>query len=223
MSISPSDPLPLRAAIVPVTAFEQNCSLLWCTKTMRGVLVDPGGDLPRLKQAIGKAGITVEKLLVTHGHMDHCGMAGVFAQDLGVPIEGPHEDDRFWLESLEESAARYGLEGHPFEPDRWLRGGDTVTFGEVELEVIHCPGHTPGHVVFFHAPSRLAVVGDVLFAGSIGRTDFPRGNHQDLIDSITTRLWPLGDDVTFIPGHGPTSTFGRERQTNPFVADTRFG
>ncbi len=215
--------LPLRAAIVPVTAFEQNCSLLWCTKTMRGVLVDPGGDLPRLRQAIEKAGITVEKLLVTHGHMDHCGMAGVLAQELGVPIEGPHEDDRFWIEGLTESAARYGLEGHPFEPDRWLKHGDTVSFGEVALDVVHCPGHTPGHVVFFHRGVRLAVVGDVLFAGSIGRTDFPRGNHQDLIDSITQRLWPLGDDVTFIPGHGPTSTFGRERQTNPFVADAKFG
>jgi len=222
MSSPAPDALPLRAAIVPVTLFEQNCSLLWCTKTMRGVLVDPGGDLPRLRQAIEKAGITVEKLLVTHGHMDHCGMAGVFAKELGVPIEGPHKDDRFWLESLEESGARYGIEAHPFEPDRWLKHGDQVTFGEITLEVIHCPGHTPGHVVFFHALSRLAVVGDVLFAGSIGRTDFPRGNHQDLIDSITRRLWPLGDDVTFIPGHGPTSTFGRERQTNPFVADNRF-
>ena len=172
--------LPLRAAIVPVTAFEQNCSLLWCTKTMRGVLVDPGGDLPRLRQAIEKAGITVEKLLVTHGHMDHCGMAGVLAKELGVPIEGPHEDDRFWLESLEESAGRYGMEAHTFEPDRWLHHGDTVSFGEVTLDVLHCPGHTPGHVVFFHEGVRLAVVGDVLFAGSIGRTDFPRGNHQDL-------------------------------------------
>ena len=215
--------LPLRAAIVPVTAFEQNCSLLWCTKTMRGVLVDPGGDLPRLRQAIEKAGITVEKLLVTHGHMDHCGMAGVLAKELGVPIEGPHEDDRFWLESLEESAGRYGMEAHTFEPDRWLIHGDTVSFGDVTLDVLHCPGHTPGHVVFFHEGVRLAVVGDVLFAGSIGRTDFPRGNHQDLLDSITQRLWPLGDDVTFIPGHGPTSTFGRERETNPFVADARFG
>ena len=208
---------------MPVTPFEQNCSFLWCTKTMRGVLVDAGGDLPRLKQAVAKAGITVEKLLVTHGHMDHCGMAGVLAKELGVPLEGPHEDDRFWIEGMAESASRFGLEGHPFEPDRWLVHGDTVRFGEVELDVVHCPGHTPGHVVFVHKPSRLAVVGDVLFAGSIGRTDFPRGNHEDLIDSITTRLWPLGDDITFIPGHGPTSTFGRERQTNPFVADSRFG
>jgi len=221
--MSETQTIPLRAAIVPVTAFEQNCSFLWCTRTMRGVLVDPGGDLPRLKQGIEKAGITVEKILVTHGHMDHCGMAGVLAQELGVPIEGPHEDDRFWIEQLDSSQSKFGLEGHSFEPDRWLVDGDKVTFGEVELDVIHCPGHTPGHVVFHHAPSHLAVVGDVLFAGSIGRTDFPRGNHQDLIDSITLKLWPLGDDTTFIPGHGPTSTFGEERRSNPFVADRRFG
>lgn len=215
--------LPLRAAIVPVTPFEQNCSVLWCTRTMRGVLVDPGGDLPRLRQAIEKVGMTVEKLLITHGHMDHCGMAGVLAQELGVPIEGPHPDDLFWLEQLDTAGARFGMEGHNFVPDRWLQHGDTVTFGEVTLDVVHCPGHTPGHVVFHHPASRLAVVGDVLFAGSIGRTDFPRGNHADLIASITQRLWPLGDDTTFIPGHGPTSTFGQERQTNPFVADQRFG
>jgi glyoxylase-like metal-dependent hydrolase (beta-lactamase superfamily II) len=214
--------LPMRAAIVPVTPFEQNCSLLWCTKTMRGVLVDPGGDLDRLKLAIERAGITVEKILVTHGHMDHCGMAGVLARELGVPIEGPHEADRFWIEKLDDPASRYGLEGESFEPDRWLVDGDTVRFGEIEMDVIHCPGHTPGHVVFFHPESRLATVGDVLFKGSIGRTDFPRGNHQQLLDSIIGKLWPLGDDVTFIPGHGETSTFGHERQTNPFVADQRF-
>jgi len=221
--MSETETLPLRAAIVPVTPFEQNCSFLWCTQTMRGVLVDPGGDLPRLKQGIEKAGITVEKILVTHGHMDHCGMAGVLALDLGVPIEGPHEDDRFWIEQLDTAQSNYGLEGHSFEPDRWLKDGDKVTFGNLTLDVIHCPGHTPGHVVFHHAPSHLAVVGDVLFAGSIGRTDFPRGNHQDLIDSITLKLWPLGDDTTFIPGHGATSTFGHERATNPFVADRNFG
>lgn len=213
---------PLRAAIVPVTPFEQNCSLLWCTKTMRGVLVDAGGDLDRLKLAIQRAGITVEKLFVTHGHMDHCGMTGVLARDLGVPIEGPHQDDLFWIESLDDPSKRYGLEGESFTPDRWLHDGDTVTFGEIEMQVIHCPGHTPGHVVFFHEPTRLAVVGDVLFQGSIGRTDFPRGNHDDLIASITERLWPLGNDVTFIPGHGPTSTFGHERLTNPFVADAKY-
>jgi glyoxylase-like metal-dependent hydrolase (beta-lactamase superfamily II) len=213
---------PLRAAIVPVTPFEQNCSLLWCTKTMRGVLVDAGGDLDKLKLAIERAGITVEKLLVTHGHMDHCGMTGVLAKELGVPIEGPHEDDRFWIASLDDPTKRYGLPGESFEPDRWLVDGDTVSFGEVTMNVVHCPGHTPGHVVFHHPEAKLAVVGDVLFAGSIGRTDFPRGNHQDLIDSITQKLWPLGGDVTFIPGHGPTSTFGHERLTNPFVADAKY-
>jgi glyoxylase-like metal-dependent hydrolase (beta-lactamase superfamily II) len=221
-SMSDTQP-PLRAAIVPVTPFEQNCSLLWCTKTMRGVLVDAGGDLDRLKLAVGKAGITVEKLLVTHGHMDHCGMTGVLAKELGVPIEGPHEDDRFWVEGLDDPSKRYGLDGESFEPDRWLVDGDTVSFGEIEMNVIHCPGHTPGHVVFHHPESKLAVVGDVLFAGSIGRTDFPRGNHEVLVASITEKLWPLGNDVTFIPGHGPTSTFGQERLTNPFVADKRYG
>lgn len=215
--------LPMRIAIVPVTAFEQNCSLLWCTKTMRGALVDPGGDLDKLKLALEKTGVTLEKILVTHGHMDHCGEAGVLAKQMGVPIEGPHEGDRFWIEGLDDSAMRFGLPGESFEPDRWLVGGDRVTVGDLTLDVVHCPGHTPGHVVFHHAPSRFALVGDVLFAGSIGRTDFPQGNHQDLLDSITQRLWPLGDDVTFVPGHGPTSTFGQERRTNPFVADSRFG
>lgn len=218
-----TDPLPMRAAIVPVTPFEQNCSLIWCTKTMKAALVDPGGDLDRLKLALDRAGVTLEKILVTHGHMDHCGMAGVLARDMGVPIEGPHEGDRFWIESLDDPTKRYGLEGESFEPDRWLHDGDTVTVGDLTLNVLHCPGHTPGHIVFFHEPSRLAVVGDVLFQGSIGRTDFPKGNHQDLLDSIRGKLWPLGDDVTFIPGHGPTSNFGQERRTNPFVADGRFG
>ena len=223
MTQASPDPLPLRAAIVPVTPFQQNCSLLWCTKTMRGVLVDAGGDLDRLGQAIEKAGITVEKLLVTHGHADHCGMVAVLARSLGVPVEGPHREDQDLLDSLDVQGPRFGFAAERLVPDRWLQQGDKVHFGEVELDVLHCPGHTPGHVVFHHAPSQLAVVGDVLFAGSIGRTDFPRGNHQDLLDSITRRLWPLGDDTTFIPGHGPTSTFGQERRTNPFVADDRFG
>jgi glyoxylase-like metal-dependent hydrolase (beta-lactamase superfamily II) len=213
----------MRVAIVPVTPLEQNCSLLWCTRTMRGALVDPGGDLDRLKLALEKTGVTLEKVLVTHGHLDHCGQAGVMARQMGVPIEGPQQEDRFWIEGLDEAAMRFGMAGESFEPDRWLEDGDTVTVGDLTLDVRHCPGHTPGHIIFFHQPSRFAIVGDVLFAGSIGRTDFPRGDYDQLIASITGKLWPLGDDVTFVPGHGPTSTFGQERRTNPFVADARFG
>jgi len=214
---------PLRAAVVPVTPFQQNCTLLWCTKTMRGAFVDPGGDLDKLKAAAAQYGVTIEKLLVTHGHIDHCGQAGILAGELGVPIEGPQEEDRYWIARLNDDRASFGLEGKPFEPDRWLQDGDEVTVGELTLKVRHTPGHTPGHVVFFHEPSRFAIVGDVLFRGSIGRTDFPLGDHDTLIASITERLWPMGDDVAFVPGHGPTSTFGTERATNPFVADSRFG
>lgn len=210
---------PLKAAIVPVTPLQQNCTLLWCTETMKGAFVDPGGDLPRLKAAAAQAGVAIEKILVTHGHIDHCGQAGMLAEELGVPIEGPHEDDRFWIARLEDDGRNYGIQGKVFESDRWLVDGDQVTVGNLVFDVRHCPGHTPGHVVFHHAPSKLAIVGDVLFQGSIGRTDFPRGNHADLIGAITTRLWPMGDDTAFVPGHGPMSTFGHERKTNPFVAD----
>ncbi|WP_313958483.1 MBL fold metallo-hydrolase [Novosphingobium sp. 9] len=210
---------PMRVALIPVTPLQQNCSLVWCTRTMRAALIDPGGDLDKLKQALTKAGVTLEKILVTHGHVDHCGMAGVLAKELGVPIEGPHEEDMFWIAQLGEAGQRWNIEGHVFAPDRWLENGDKVTVGELELDVYHCPGHTPGHVVFHHAPSRFAIVGDVLFKGSIGRTDFPRGNFDDLVESITGRLWPLGNDVTFVPGHGPVSTFGDERRTNPYVGD----
>ena len=186
---------------------------------MRGALVDPGGDLDRIKAGVAKAGVTLEKILLTHGHADHCGQAGMLARELALPIEGPHEADRFWISRLEDDGPRFGIHTQIFEPDRWLVDGDIVGFGEVTLEVIHCPGHTPGHVVFFHRPSSFAFVGDVLFAGSLGRTDFPLGNHQDLLDAITGKLWPLGDEVTFVPGHGQPSTFGRERQSNPFVSD----
>ncbi len=210
---------PMKAAILPVTPLQQNCSLIWCTKTMRGALTDPGGDLDMLKAAVAKSGVTLEKILITHGHIDHCGESGILAKELGLPIEGPHEADRFWIDRLGEDGKKYGIAGEVFEPDRWLGDGDTVTVGELTLDVIHCPGHTPGHVIFFHGPSKFAIVGDVLFQGSIGRTDFPMGNHQDLIDAITQKLWPLGDDITFIPGHGPTSTFGQERKTNAFVSD----
>ena len=211
---------PLRAAIVPVTPLQQNCSLIWCTATMRGAFVDPGGDLEKLRAAATHHGVTIEKILVTHGHIDHCGAAGEFAKELGVPIEGPHEADRFWIARLEDDGRRYGVRGMPFEPDRWLVDGDQVTVGDLTLDVYHCPGHTPGHVVFHHPASKLAIVGDVLFQGSIGRTDFPLGDHQDLLDSITGKLWPLGNDTTFVPGHNDPSTFGHERRTNPFVADS---
>ena len=212
-------PPPMKAGIIPVTPLQQNCSLIWCTETNKGALTDPGGDLDKVKAGLARSGVELEKIFITHGHIDHCGEAGTLARELGVPIEGPHEADRFWISRLDEDGAKYGVRGAVFEPDRWLVDGDTVTVGKLVLDVLHCPGHTPGHVVFFHAPSRLAIVGDVLFQGSIGRTDFPMGNHQDLIDAITQKLWPLGEDVTFIPGHGPTSTFGQERKTNAFVAD----
>jgi hydroxyacylglutathione hydrolase len=213
-----TDP-PLRLGIIPVTPLQQNCSLIWCTKTMRGAFVDPGGDLPKLREAMRQAAVTIEKILLTHGHIDHCGSAGIFAEELGVPIEGPHEEDRFWIARLDDDGKRYGVPGKPFEPNRWLVDGDTVTVGQLTLDVRHCPGHTPGHVVFHHPDSKLAIVGDVLFQGSIGRTDFPRGNHQQLLDSITQRLWPMGGDTAFVPGHGPMSTFANERATNPFVGD----
>jgi hydroxyacylglutathione hydrolase len=210
---------PLKAAIVPVTPLQQNCCLIWCTQTMRGAFTDPGGDLDRLKAAAAQQGVTIEKILLTHGHLDHCGQSGILARELGVPIEGPHEDDRFWIAQLDDDGKRWGMHAETFEPDRWLTDGDTVTVGNLTLDVIHCPGHTPGHVIFHHAPSNLAIVGDVLFQGSIGRTDFPRGNHQQLIASITQKLWPLGDETMFVPGHGPMSTFGQERKTNAYVSD----
>jgi glyoxylase-like metal-dependent hydrolase (beta-lactamase superfamily II) len=219
MSQPPGKTPPLRAAILPVTPLQQNCCLIWCTKTMRGAFTDPGGDLPKLREAVRQTGVTVEKILLTHGHIDHCGSAGIFAEELGVPIEGPHKDDLFWISRLAEDGARYGVTGKPFTPSRWLQDGDTVTVGELTMDVRHCPGHTPGHVVFHHAESKLAIVGDVLFQGSIGRTDFPRGNHQQLLDSITQRLWPMGGDTAFVPGHGPMSTFAHERASNPFVGD----
>ncbi|QNN65080.1 MBL fold metallo-hydrolase [Sphingomonas rhizophila] len=210
---------PMRAAIIPVTPLQQNCTLLWCTNTMRGAFVDPGGDLDRLKAAVAQHGVTIEKIIVTHGHIDHCGSAGILAEELGVPIEGPHEEDRFWIARLEDDGKNYGVPGKPFEPDRWLVDQDKVTVGDLTFDIRHCPGHTPGHIVLHHPESKLAIVGDVLFQGSIGRSDFPRGNHQDLINSITQRLWPMGGDTAFICGHGPMSTFAHERATNPFVSD----
>lgn len=210
----------IQLRIVPVTPFEQNCSIVWCDRTMRGAVVDPGGDLERIRAAADKLGVTIEKLLITHGHIDHAGGTATLARELGVPIEGPQEEDRFWIAGMPQQSKMFGFpDVEAFEPDRWLHDGDTVTVGEETLRVIHTPGHTPGHVVFFHADARLAIVGDVLFAGSIGRTDFPKGDQATLIHSIREKLFPLGDDVTFVPGHGPTSTFGDERQNNPYVGD----
>jgi glyoxylase-like metal-dependent hydrolase (beta-lactamase superfamily II) len=211
----------MKYRIIPVTPFEQNCTLLWCTETMKGAFVDPGGDLERLTDAAARQGVDIEKILLTHGHIDHAGGAGELAQRLGVPIEGPQREESFWIDQLVAQSRSFGFPpAQAFTPDRWLEDGDTVTVGSAELQVRHCPGHTPGHVVFYSAPERVAIVGDVLFAGSIGRTDFPRGDHATLIRSITQKLWPLGGDVTFVPGHGPVSTFGEERETNPFVSDS---
>ncbi|WP_207002051.1 MBL fold metallo-hydrolase [Trinickia mobilis] len=210
----------MKVSIIPVTPFQQNSSLLVCEATGRAAVVDPGGNLERIQDAVARQGVSVEKVLLTHGHIDHCAGAKTLAAHYGVPIEGPHRDERFWLDQLPQQSQRFGFpEAEAFEPDRWLEDGNTVQFGNETLDVYHCPGHTPGHVVFVSDVHRLALVGDVLFAGSIGRTDFPRGNHADLIASIRSKLWPLGDDMTFVPGHGPTSTFGAERRTNPYVAD----
>ncbi|MGE0385074.1 MAG: MBL fold metallo-hydrolase [Gammaproteobacteria bacterium] len=210
----------MKVLVVPVTPFVQNCSIIICEQTNRAAIVDPGGDIERIDAAVRKEGVEVEKILLTHGHLDHASAAGSLAKRYGVPVEGPHREDLFLIEQLPGQAAMYGFgEVDAFVPDRWLENGDTVSVGQLEIEVYHCPGHTPGHVVLFHRPSRFAVVGDVLFQGSIGRTDFPRGDHEALIASIRGRLWPLGNDVQFLPGHGPTSTFGEERRSNPFVAD----
>ena len=215
----------INVAIVPVTPYQQNCSILKCESTGRAAVVDPGGEVDRILDAVGQMGAEVEKILLTHGHMDHCAASEDLRQRLSVPIEGPQREDAFWIEKLPDSCRMMGVPPvEPFEPDRWLEEGDTVSVGEQTLRVFHCPGHTPGHVVFLHEGQRLAWVGDVLFQGSIGRTDFPRGNHEELINSIRDKLFPLGDDITFIPGHGPTSNFGHERATtNPFVADERYG
>jgi glyoxylase-like metal-dependent hydrolase (beta-lactamase superfamily II) len=211
----------LRYQTVPVTPFQQNCSVVWCDVTRKAAIVDPGGDLDRLLAAVDALGVTLEQIWLTHAHIDHAGGTGELARRLALPIVGPHPADQFWIDALAQQSLMFGLPpAEPFVPTRWLADGDTVTIGEETLSVRHCPGHTPGHVVFHSASAQRAFVGDVLFAGSIGRTDFPQGNHQQLIESITQRLWPMGNETVFIPGHGPESSFGRERQSNFYLAGT---
>ncbi len=211
----------LHYETIPVTPFQQNCSIVWEDAGMTAAIIDPGGDLDMLLGACKQLGVKLVAIWITHAHLDHAGATADLAEVLQLPIIGPHPDDQFWIDGLKEAAESYGFPpARPFKPSRWLADGDTVTLGQHSLQVRHCPGHTPGHVVFYSAELKRAFVGDVLFAGSIGRTDFPQGNHQDLLDSITQRLWPMGDDTVFIPGHGPESTFGRERRSNPYVGGT---
>ncbi len=210
----------IKVKIVPVTMYQQNCSIIRCEETGMAAIVDPGGDIDLIEEALENLHAVPEKILLTHGHMDHCAAADTLRLRWEIPIEGPAEDDRFWIEGLPNWCKMAGFPiANSFEPNRWLVDGEQVTVGAQTLLVLHCPGHTPGHVVFFHTNTRLAWVGDVLFAGSIGRTDFPMGNLRQLITAIKTKLFPLGDDVTFVPGHGPNSTFGRERATNPFIRE----
>ncbi len=212
----------MKFRVIPVTPFQQNCTLCWCEKTKSAAVIDPGGDISKIDAAIVEEGVTLTKVLLTHAHIDHVGGTAAVAEKYKVDIEGPHKADLFWIEGLEKQSAMFGFpKVGSFTPSRWLNDGDVVQVGESELAVIHCPGHTPGHVVFVDEASRTAQVGDVLFNGSIGRTDFPGGDHAQLISSIKHKLFALGDDYEFIPGHGPSSTFGYERETNPYVADRR--
>lgn len=209
----------LHYQIVPVTAFEQNCSIIWCDATQHAAVIDPGGDMSRITSVLEERNLRLEKILLTHAHIDHAGATKELASAYNVDIVGPHKEDKFWIDLLPQQSQMFGFPpAQAFDPDRWLDDGDTVTVGNEILEVLHCPGHTPGHVVFFNRGARLAIVGDVLFQGSIGRTDFPKGDFDTLAQSIRGKLWPLGDDVAFIPGHGPMSDIGHERKTNPFVA-----
>ena len=210
----------LQFEIVPVTPFQQNCSIIWCDETKEAAMVDPGGDIHLLKEKAQQLGLTVTKLILTHGHLDHVGGTEPLAKELGIPVVGPHKEDAFWLQGLPRQSEMFGFPmTEAFDPDQWLDEGDTVAVGNQTLSVLHTPGHTPGHVVLYSKDANVAFVGDVLFKGGIGRTDFPKGDYQTLIDSIKGKLWPLGNEVTFIPGHGPISTFGSERVSNPFVAD----
>ncbi len=214
----------LKVEVVIVTAFQQNCSIIWCTETNIAAVVDPGGDVDSILGIIKKNNLKAEKILLTHGHIDHAGGAARLAREINIPIIGPHQDDEFWLQGIEKQASTYGLPGaENCFPDQWLDEGDEINVGNEKLAVLLCPGHTPGHVVFYHKEAELAFVGDVLFKGSIGRTDFPRGDHPTLINSITSKLWPLGNKTRFISGHGEISDFGSERASNPFVSDSALG
>jgi hydroxyacylglutathione hydrolase len=215
----------LQAAIIPVTPFQQNTTLLWGKSTMEGVFVDPGGEVPRLLAAAKEVGVTIIAIWLTHGHLDHAGGAQELARTLGVDIIGPHKDDQWLLDRIVDDWAKYGqTSGYEnCTPTRYLNDGDTLELSGHIFEVVHCPGHTPGHVALINRDAKLAFVGDLLFKGSIGRTDFPKGNHQDLVDSITSKLWPYGDDIQFVPGHGETGVFGWERKTNPYVSDLALG
>ena len=214
----------LRFEIIPVTHYQQNCSLLWCDETQEAALVDPGGDIEKLLATVAERDLKLAKIFLTHGHLDHVGATAALVARLQLPVIGPHKDDMFWLNMLPQQAQMMGFTPvGDFVPDQFLGDGDRITLGKCELQVHHCPGHTPGHVIFYHPETQMAWVGDVLFKGSIGRTDFPRGNHDDLIKAIRTKVLPLGDEVRFVPGHGPMSSFGHERRTNPFVADKNYG
>lgn len=212
----------IKAAIVPVTPLQQNCTLIWDEETKKGAIIDPGGDVARIQEVIGKAGLKPEKIVLTHGHIDHAGGAAALREALGVPIEGPHMADKFLLDSLAKSGAQFGItDARNVEPDLWLKEGDKVMIGPFAFDVLHCPGHTPGHIVLVNEEERLSQIGDVLFKGSIGRTDFPYGDHDALIAAIKTKLLPLGDEMAFICGHGPPSTIGEERAGNPFLIEAR--